>query len=177
MPTGFRAQLLNSAIAVDNHNRGAMVSSRGLRFGVFQVGVTGQAFFVELDQQFRLLLTDGSSLNRFLCRLADTFNHRVMTILNVTEDFGHRVAGNVVIQRVARGRHRDVNRVRVTEEVVQVAQNLLVGSRQEDAQKILLTAFNVMNLESLLCFSSFAINEIFELAIRIASQIRQGRLV
>ena len=95
--------------------------------------------------------------------------------MDVTEHVADRVALNDFIDPpLALVVHFDVSHVGVAEQVVQVAERLLIRAHQERAQQVLLAVLKVVQLDPLL--HVVVVDESVNLAIRIAGQISDRRL-
>ena len=68
----------------------------------------------------------------------------------------------------------DVHHVRVAEEVVQVAQRLLVGTHQEGRQEVVLALVQFMQLERALDVAQA--DEVVDLAVGVAGDVSQHGL-
>jgi hypothetical protein len=78
----------------------------------------------------RLVEGHGALAQRLLGEAPDPGHQVVLAVADVVQHLGDRVAGHHVVDEVAAARaQRDLHRVGVAEEVVQVAEDLLVGAR------------------------------------------------
>ena len=89
--------------------------------------------------------------------------------LDVVEHLGHGVAVNQVGDLVALLGEPDVHRVGVAEEVVQVAQDLLIGAGKEDPEDVGLPFVHRMKLERGLALSPAG--EAVDHAVRVAGDV------
>ncbi|MNJ32982.1 hypothetical protein D3C77_276610 [compost metagenome] len=67
----------------------------------------------------------------------------------------------------------DVHRVGVTEQVVHVAENLLVGTNQENSQQVVLTLIDPVHRQA--GFDALLVDVLIDLAVRVAGQVLQYR--
>ena len=91
--------------------------------------------------------------------------------LDVVEHFLHRVALDHRVEHdVAVLVEADVHRVRVAEQVVQVAEDLLVGADQEDAEVVRLAVEGVQRQRLL---DVAAVDELVDLAVGVAGDVAE----
>src|SRR6266576_1253526 len=102
------------------------------------------------DEHVRVLPRDAGSVRN----LAPESGEQVRRAeLDVVEHLSHSVAVYEVSHLVAstvRLRQSDVHRVRVAEQIVQVAQDLLIGARQKNPDDVGITVVERVKLEALL---------------------------
>ena len=92
----------------------------------------------------------------------------LLVVLHVGEHLGHRVALDHVLDAVVVAVDPDVHGVGVAEEVVQVAQDLLVGADQEGGDQVL-AAVRAVQLEEALHVAQ--VDELVDLAVAVAGEV------
>ncbi|MNL23235.1 hypothetical protein D3C87_1446120 [compost metagenome] len=78
-----------------------------------------------------------------------------------------------MIDRVANAIQRNVNGICITEQVVQIAQDLLVRACEEDTQVVGFAFFKVVHANCFFGLAGFCIDEFFDDTVRVTSQIGQ----
>ena len=104
-----------------------------LRRFAFEVRVPLQPCHVVRDEVVRVGAADVLHLRHLA---AERLQQVGRAELHVVEHLGHRVAMHEVTDLVALGGEVDVHRVRVTEQVVQVAKDLLICAGEEHAEDV-----------------------------------------
>ena len=106
------------------------------RCELFEVGVAvetgtigGDELFAFFDSNF--LFVDGFGHPRF-----EATHQSLGVILHILEHIGHRFAVDRLVDGISVGIDGDMHRIGVAEEIVHVAENLLVGTYEENADVI-----------------------------------------
>ena len=108
------------------------------RSASLEVRVAREALFVHAHQRAGLVQGHAVAPHGQLGEAAHARDQIFAGVADVAEHVGDGVAGDDVLDLVAAARgQRDVDGVGVAEQVVQVAQDFLVGADQEDAQVVL----------------------------------------
>ena len=135
----------------------------------FQVGVALEAVFVEAEHAAGFRVVDAAVADRGFDVGAELRDQRFGVELDVVEHFADRVA---LDHRVEHDRvvviQRDVHGVRVAEQVVEVAENLLIRADQEHAEVIRLAVERVQRQRFL---DVAAVDELVDLAVRVARDV------
>ena len=105
---------------------------------IFEVRVAVQPFFVEMDQAASLFVSETPFAHGHLDTSAQASNERISLELHIVEHFANRIAlNNFIEQHLARGAEPHVNRVGVAEEIVKIAEDLLIRADQKRAQIVI----------------------------------------
>ena len=96
-----------------------------------------QAVFVELQQASRFFVADALLAHGEFHIFAELVEQRLDVVLNVIENFTNGVALDHCLEHhFARFVERDVDGVGVAEQIVQVAEDLLIGADQKRAENV-----------------------------------------
>src|ERR1051326_8322162 len=137
----------------------------------FEIRVAVQALFVELQQRAALFVRHLAFAQRALHVAAQLRHQRLAVELHVLQHFldgialDHRIENGFAVPA-----QPDMDRIGVAEEVVQIAQNLLVRAEQERAE-IVVGAVKRVKLQGALHVAP--VDECFHLAIGIACDVAQ----
>ena len=113
--------------------------------------------------------------HRALALVANRLAQSIHVVLHVLQHFAHAVAfDDLVDPPIAVVIETDVRDVRVTEEIVKVAERLLVRADEERAEEVLVAVLNVVQLHPLL--HVVIIDEAVDLAVRVAGHVGNRRL-
>ena len=111
---------------------------------VFQVSVAVQSVLIVAEQVAGLLVSEPPFPHRQFHVAAQTRDQRIRLELHVVQHLANRVAfDHGVEHHFARFVQPDMDRVGIAEQIVQVAENLLIGAQQERAQVIVLAVKGV----------------------------------
>ena len=111
---------------------------------LLKIGVTIQASAVGGDK-FLAFFDRNLTLVHRTCHPRFQAAHQAFRIvLHIFQHISHRFAINRLVNGVAIGIDRNVHRIGVTEEIVHVAQNLLISTHQEDTYIILFALLKAM---------------------------------
>ena len=102
-----------------------------------EIGVVRESLVVTLSQQCGFLEGDVTPAERLLRHLADPLRQDAAVVLDVGEDLGDAVPFDEVFDGIPLVPvQSDMDRVGIAEKVVEVAQDLLIGTDEEDGEKI-----------------------------------------
>ena len=105
--------------------------------------------------------------HRSLALVADRCGQPIHVVIHILQHFANAVAfDDFVDPPVAVVVETDVCDMRVTEEIVEVAQRLLICANEERAEEVAVAVFDVVEFEGLLYI--VVVNESVDLSIRVA---------
>src|SRR5215471_3989843 len=133
-----------------------------------EVGVALEGFLVALHEAARLGHREALLAQRRLDQAAHARDQVFLVVLHVREHLGHRVALDHVVDAVVVAVDLHVHRVGVAEQVVQVAQDLLVCADQERGDQVLF-AVRAVQLEEALHVPE--LDELVDLAVAVAGEV------
>ncbi len=119
-----------------------------------QIGVAGQGFLVKRDRIARLFVVDLSRLDRLFDGVLQILDQFAFVVLDVGEHFVDGVPFDDRLDFHGTLVQIDVHGMRVTEQVVQIAQDLLVSSDQKDRNLVRLVTLQFMQHQSLSAFAA-----------------------
>src|SRR5688572_7993424 len=146
----------------------ATTSRRTRRSVPLKIRVAAEARLVGAQERARLLEGHALGPDGLLGRASYAGDEVLGLVAHVLEHRGHRVPGHDVVDLVAALAERDDDGVGVAEEVVQVAQDLLVGADEEDAEVVVLVLERV-ELDDVLDVPP--IDEVVDLAVGVAGDV------
>src|SRR5262245_32352830 len=111
---------------------GHKILAREIKSWLFQISISAEACLIEVEQLPRFLNSDVIGANRSLDVLAQLIEQLLRVVLHVRQDLAHGVSlDDTVEHNLAALVERDVHRVGVAEEIVQVAEDFLIGAQEK----------------------------------------------
>src|SRR5882724_3269017 len=140
---------------------------------ILQIGVPVQSLFIKLQQRTALFIRQPPLTERSLYVAPQQRHQRIALELDVVQHLAYGIALNHRIEHgLARWTQPHVDRVGIAEQIVQVAQNLLIRS-QEERPEIIVSAVEGVKFQRALHIAT--VDERIHLPIGIAGDIAEHR--